>query len=242
MAFCHVWSCIQQNTVECAWRCFIKLIKPRRILFARHAQTDWNDLSRYQGRTDVPLNVGGRRQAENLARRLAYWKADRVFSSPLVRARETAEIVMGKMPDPPALELFEDLVELDFGEWEGLSVSEVRQRYGELYERWRDDPASVDPPKGEPFDDMIRRVNRAISPILSSDAERVLVICHGGTIRAAVVSLLGAPSSIAWRIRIDNCALFAVDVLDGRRSLAFANDALHLFVGDAQAEQIPLLP
>jgi len=188
------------------------------------------------------LNVGGRRQAENLARRLAYWKADRVFSSPLVRARETAEIVMGKMPDPPALELFEDLVELDFGEWEGLSVSEVRQRYGELYERWRDDPASVDPPKGESFDDMIRRVNRAISLILSSDAERVLVICHGGTIRAAVVSLLGAPSSIAWRIRIDNCALFAVDVLDGRRSLAFANDALHLFVGDAQAEQIPLLP
>ncbi|HOA76658.1 MAG TPA: histidine phosphatase family protein [Thermosynergistes sp.] len=224
------------------WRCSIKLIKPRRILFARHAQTDWNDSSRYQGRTDVPLNGGGRRQAESLARRLASWKADRVLSSTLVRARETAEIVMEKMPDPPALELSEDLVELDFGEWEGMSVSEVRQRYGELYERWRDDPASVDPPKGEPFDDVIRRVNRAMSPILSSDAERVLVICHGGTIRAAVVSLLGAPSSIAWRIRIDNCALFAVDILAGRCSLAFANDALHLFAGNVRAEQIPLLP
>ena len=215
-------------------------MKHRRLLLARHGRTDWNRTFRYQGTTDVPLDDGGREQARRLGLRLRREPLVRIVTSPLVRAVETASLVGSSFPEAPRTTYSPQLAELDFGLWEGLTVAEVMERHGERYRAWREDPLSVEPPGGESFLDAVDRVGKALSPLLHGDEGTYLVVCHGGTIRAALVSLLRLPPDLVWRIRQDNCALTAVDVWDAEPMLAFSNDQTHLLVEEALIGAIPL--
>jgi len=204
----------------------------RRLIFARHGQTEWNSVTRYQGKTDVPLNDDGRKQARRLAARLASWEPEAMFTSPLSRAAETARIVREGllMEEKPRLEILPALSEIDFGDWEGKTIPEIERGYGEIYRQWRENPSSVTPPGGESFTEVLQRVDRALESILSGFADRILVVGHGGIMRAALVKLLEVPSSLVWRMRMDNCSMLAVDFWKGRPMLAFLNDAIHVTV------------
>jgi alpha-ribazole phosphatase/probable phosphoglycerate mutase len=210
---------------------------------ARHGQTEWNSVTRYQGKTDVPLNEIGRLQAARLAARLSSWEPERLFTTPLCRARETAEIVRRRlrMDEKPGLSILDDLAEIDFGDWEGHTIPEIEGKYAMLYGRWREDPSQVTPPNGESLPQILERVGRALETILEGDAERILVVGHGGIMRACLVRLLGVPYSLAWRMRMDNCGIVGIDFWKGRSMLAFTNDFLHLLVkGEEEAEALPL--
>ncbi|NCB17969.1 MAG: histidine phosphatase family protein, partial [Synergistales bacterium] len=141
-------------------------VKHRRLLLARHGRTDWNRTFRYQGTTDVPLDDGGREQARRLGLRLKREPLVRIVASPLVRAVETASLVSSSLLEAPPTTHSPQLVELDFGLWEGLSVAEVMERHGDLYRAWREDPFSVEPPGGEPFLSAVDRVGKALAPLL----------------------------------------------------------------------------
>lgn len=215
----------------------------RRLLLARHGQTEWNSVFRYQGKTDVPLNLEGKRQAARLAARICAWEPEALFTTPLARAHETAEIVREGllMREKPPLTVLDDLSEIDFGDWEGKTFQEIEAAYGEQYRAWRQDPSRVTPPGGETFPEILERVGRAYEKILAFPGERILVIGHGGITRAALVWLLGVPSSLVWRMRMDNCSLLAVDFWKDRPMLAFANDSIHLLVeGEQEARSLPL--
>lgn len=101
-----------------------------RLVIVRHGVTDWNAGGRLQGRTDIPLNEEGSRQAEAIARRLAGYGLDRILSSPMRRAMETARPAARTTGLP--LEVLETLVEADMGLWEGLTWEEIRTRYPAL--------------------------------------------------------------------------------------------------------------
>ncbi len=218
-------------------------MKLRRLILARHGQTEWNSVTRYQGKTDVPLNEIGRLQAARLAARLSLWEPEKFFTTPLSRARETAEIVRGRlhMNEKPALSVLDDLAEINFGDWEGHTIPEIEEKYGAVYGQWREDPSRVTPPNGEGLHQILERVGRALDAILAGDAERILVVGHGGIMRASLVQLLGVPYPLAWRMRMDNCGIVGIDFWKGRGMLAFANDSLHLLVkGEEEAESLPL--
>ena len=159
------------------------------LYFARHGQTNWNQIRRWQSRTDVPLNQTGRQQARALSQLIRGREIvfKRVVCSPLSRARETAEILMDGCD--PAFEVDSRLVELDLGEFEGRLESELEKELGERYDEWRSrmylDPA----PSGESIFDVSHRVQPALSELLDTPGH-VLVVGHQGVNMALKAKLI----------------------------------------------------
>ncbi len=185
------------------------------ILIARHGQSDWNQKKRWQGHADRPLTDKGREQAQALADRLAHIELDAVYSSDLQRARDTAAVVA----ESQGLELRQlpDLREVDVGSWSGLTRVEAEERFPEGFARWRDGyPGWKD---GETYEAMTDRVLRAVDEIAAEhEGGRVLVVSHGGPIRALHAAALGLDVHAYRRLRPvePNARLSAVCVVDGK--------------------------
>ena len=151
------------------------------LLLVRHGETDWNLQQRWQGHSDTPLNDAGREQARRLAAELA--SADALYSSDLARARETAEILGARLGLEPRLD--ERLRERGFGRWEGLTMADIEERYADDVRLWRagTGPGAQD---AEPIEAFAARVRSFLDDIAQRHPdEEVLVVAHGGTIRAA---------------------------------------------------------
>jgi probable phosphoglycerate mutase len=153
------------------------------ILLARHGETDYNSPPpRVQGRTDVPLNDHGRRQARELARAAAAESPRALWSSQLARARETAAIVAAETGLEPRVD--ERLAESDRGSWEGRLLEEIEREEPELWAAWRRAGATFRFPDGESLAEHLERVSAALDEIGAGPLP-ALVVCHGGTIRCA---------------------------------------------------------
>jgi probable phosphoglycerate mutase len=152
------------------------------IAFIRHGQTDWNAAGRMQGTSDIVLNDTGRQQARDAVDVLGAAGWEVIVSSPLQRARETAQIIA----DGLGIELgktYDLLVERDYGEGEGLTMNEI-------LERWPD----REYPGLEPLDSVVARGRAALDAIADEYADRnVVIVCHGTLIRYTLASLLDHP-------------------------------------------------
>ena len=191
---------------------------PYRIIFARHGETAYNAENRLQGQRDVPLNARGRDQAHAVGRTLRARigaEIDRIeaagafVASPLLRARETMEIVRAAMDLPPKhYRVDEALMELTFGDWEGLTWREVRARDPEGVQARRDDKWDYIPPGGgESYAMLAERVRRWLAS-LGADT---FVVAHGGVARALMTLLAGVPGQVAAGTPIDQGRALAFD-------------------------------
>ena len=185
------------------------------ILLSRHGESDWNHTKRWQGFADRPLTERGRQQAEDLADRLDDTELDAIYSSDLQRARDTAEAVARRK----GLEVrtTRDLREVDVGSWSGLTRAEAEARFPEAYARWLQGGEGWE--DGETYEQLATRVVRAMNRIATEhEGGRVLVVAHGGTIRAIHAAALGVDVHTYRRIqRVEpNATLSAVCIEDGR--------------------------
>lgn len=173
------------------------------IYIVRHGETDWNREGIYQGQTDTSLNEKGRDDAKKLAVALNKIRFSCIYSSDLKRARETAEIINEYLN----LSIFytRDLREMDFGRWTGVSVFDMERIDPDLFKRWQDNPWDISPPGGETFKELTERVVKTIGEISHKHIdENVLVVSHGGPIKALILWLLhGSPRSY-WNIKISH--------------------------------------
>lgn len=185
------------------------------ILLARHGESDWNVERRWQGHADRPLTERGRAQAVALAKRLTQTKLDAVYASDLRRARDTAVVVA----DRQRLDVrtLRELREVDVGSWSGLTRAEAEARFPEGFRRWSDGhPGWED---GETYEQMTERVLAAVRRIARDHPDApVLVVSHGGPIRAVHAAALGLDVHAYRRLRPvePNARLSAVCVVDGR--------------------------
>jgi broad specificity phosphatase PhoE len=165
---------------------------------------------RFQGSQDVPLSDLGRRQAEALATVVRRRRIIAVYTSPLERARETAEIVAGDAGVP--IVCVEDLRELSLGAWEGRTVEDIRALPGDPYARWVRDPVAGLPPGAEPLTDVQSRAVAAVARIAEAHPRggEVLVVAHGGVISACLAYWLGLPLSAIWRLSLSNASITEV--------------------------------
>lgn len=185
------------------------------LYLARHGQSDWNATLRWQGHADRPLTELGRRQAAELAEHLADTAIDAVYSSDLVRARETAAPI-ARLKGLEIVELPE-LREVDVGSWSGLSRTEAQQRFPEGYARWTRGGHGWD--DGETYEQMTERVVGAALRIAEAHPEEsVLLVAHGGPIRALHAVSLGMDVLSHRQLRRvePNAHLSRVAVEDGR--------------------------
>jgi phosphoserine phosphatase len=184
------------------------------ILLARHGETDWNREGRFQGHADPPLNRTGRAQAVDLSAALMAEQLSAVYSSPLRRALETAEVLAashGLEPVP-----VDDLREVDVGSWSGLTRAEVEERFPAQFARWLDYGQGWE--DGETYEEMGRRAVDALLRLAAAhDGERVLAVTHGGPIRAAFAFADGTTHAEARRLgpRIGNTFVAELAVADG---------------------------
>jgi phosphoserine phosphatase len=184
------------------------------LLLVRHGETDWNRERRFQGHADEPLNDVGREQARKLAEALAGERIDAVYTSDLLRARETAEILAAPL-DAEVVALRE-LREIDVGSWQGLSWPEIEEQDPEGVARWRREGHGWH--GGETYEELGVRIVAVLREIVARHAnQRVLVVGHGGTVRAtrAFVEGVSVVESRGRSPAIGNCEVFRVVTVDG---------------------------
>ena len=197
------------------------------IYLVRHGQTAWNKEEIFRGRADIPLNETGRKEALLAGQYLRGVEVISVYSSPLSRAFETAEAIaryQGK-----EVESLDGLIDIDFGQWQGVSREEVKRRYGELYRQWKDTPHLVRFPEGESLEDVRERALRAIhETVRSRDAESTLVMVSHRVINKIVIcGLLELDNSHFWQIGQDTCCINILEFGEGF-VLRRLNDTSHL--------------
>ena len=195
----------------------------------RHGETEWNRTGRIQGHSDVPLSKHGRSQMRRLAKRLASCSFSAVYTSDLSRAAESAEtIVAGRMT---SIERDSDLREFSYGEWEGLTLQEAESRSPKAFTQCAGlGPNTFAAPGGENSAQVLDRVRRFYANTVKrhDTAEDLLVVSHGGPLRALLVCLLGLADDYFWRFRVDCGSLSVIGNQPNGRVLELWNDTGHL--------------
>jgi ribonuclease H / adenosylcobalamin/alpha-ribazole phosphatase len=204
-------------------------------LLLRHGETPLSAERRFAGRGDIPLTGRGMQQAAAAAAGLAArGGVDAVISSPLRRARSTAQAVAEATGVP--LDIDDDLAETDFGEWEGMSFSEAGARWPAEMAAWLAD-AEAAPPGGENFAAVTWRVLAALDRVLAGHREQtVVVVSHVTPIKVLICRALLAPPAALFRMHLDVASLSEVSwFADGAAVLRSLNDVAHL-AGDRRRE------
>lgn len=198
-----------------------------KLYIIRHGQTDWNVLGRIQGRQDIPLNAAGRSQAQMLAKGMEKRPVTAIYSSPQLRAMETA-MALARNQGAQVIPVPE-LVEIGYGDWEGRTASDILEKERTLYEEWWQHPATVAPPGGETLNQVDARCRKAWERIKREMKGDTAVVAHGGTLAHFIVHLLeGQPD--AAEIVVGNASITTIeyDPVTGQCSLDRLNDCSHL--------------
>ncbi len=187
------------------------------LVIIRHGETAWNRDRRVMGNADIPLTERGRDQCVLAARALAAFGIQRVVTSPLVRATETAEIIARALEIDVTEDI--DLEEVRFGRWQGKTYDEIAG--DPEYIAFAADPVGRRTPGGETIEDVQRRGLASFARVPAG--ERVLFVSHGDIIRSTLCHYLGIPIGEFRRVRIDNCGISAVTPRSRRPEVKFVN-------------------
>lgn len=215
------------------------------FLFLRHAESTGNLHNIMQGRKDYALSETGQRQAQIVANYLTSClfnerRPTRIYCSPLQRTLETAEPLRVLCPEIP-FALHEDLVEVDSGIFSGLTWQEAGEQYPDVRAAFQASRDWGSVPEGESKAQLWQRAEAFLTQMHQqhSPDELILLITHGGFIRAALSVLSGIESNEELFICIDNTSLSHAGEKKGRRYLRYINDTRHLNPCDFQADYIP---
>jgi broad specificity phosphatase PhoE len=175
------------------------------LILARHGQTAWNVVEVFRGRSDVDLDETGLKQAELLADYLRERRIEAVYSSPLQRALKTARAIASR--HKLKVVITQGLNDLKFGEWEGLPVTEVREKYATLFTEWVEQPHLVEIPGGEGLDDVTGRVLNLVNDIVMRHKGTVVLVSHRVVHKVLILALLGLDNSHFWNVKLDTAAI-----------------------------------
>ncbi len=197
------------------------------IYLIRHGQTDWNREEIFRGRADRPLNEAGGWEAAAIGRALANVTVDFIYSSPLIRAQETARPIAsahGLKITPLA-----GIIDIDYGDWQGLSHEQAKEQYPELYRKWRDHPERVEFPGGESLSLVRERAMSAFKEVVAGHpGQSGVVVSHRVVNKVILCALLGLDNSHFWEIKQDTAAINIIRCENKGTVIQVLNDTCHL--------------
>jgi broad specificity phosphatase PhoE len=207
-----------------------------RILLVRHGRTPWNKDKIFRGSVDIPLDEVGQEEAGLLAEWLQGETIHAAYTSPLSRSRATAAaIARGRgiqVIDQPGLS------DLDYGDWQGMPLSEVKVRYADLYRQWETAPHTVRFPGGETLEELRRRALAAVAEAVQRHPQQVVLLsAHRAVNKVLIAAFLGLDNSHFWRIGQDTTALNRFHLVGGAWHIMSLNDTCHLR-GMARSEYV----
>lgn len=198
-----------------------------RFILVRHGQTEWNRVERFRGRADLSLNETGIRQAEAAAARLKGQQVAVIYSSPLKRALQTADIIARELKLP--VQFLEGLIDIDFGSFQGLSAEEARKKDNKLLTMWLEQPHLVRFPNGESLDIVRQRVLKAVDELAAKHKDQtVILVSHKVVCQVLMCAMLGLGNSHFWQVRQDVNAINIFEIRDGAPLVMLVNDTCHL--------------
>ncbi len=195
-----------------------------KIHIIRHGRTDWNVQMKIQGKTDIPLNEEGVLQARKLAEELKKRKQELrvacVYTSFLQRAKQTAEIVAEALELP--CEILPGVEEMDLGDWEGHSWTEVKEKWPEYYDSWHQERRYTRTVNGESYEEVLQRLLPALYPFAENSTEDILIVTHSAVIMALMSYLNDTPFEKMKMYDVKNAAVTTVEgeVLLQRKSMS----------------------
>ena len=199
-----------------------------RIILVRHGQTAWNRRERFRGRADVALDPTGIAQAEATAGAIAArWRPTAIYSSPLARALRTAEAIAGKVG--LQVTAHPGLLDIDYGQWQGLAPREVEKRLPQEFRLWREQPQRCRIPGGEDLADVQARGFAALKELAARhEGQTVVAVAHTVMNRLILLAAMGLGLERFWRLRQDTCAINLIEAEGDDFTIALLNDTCHL--------------
>ncbi|NET58069.1 MAG: histidine phosphatase family protein [Symploca sp. SIO2E6] len=194
--------------------------KGLRLLLVRHGETEWNRASRFQGQIDVPLNENGRQQGAKAAEFLKEVPINFAVSSPMLRPKETAELILKHHPHVP-LELQDALLEISHGLWEGKLEAEINEEYADLLLQWKEAPETVQMPEGENLQQVLERAVACWDEMVKSAADSAtelktgIVVAHDAINKVILCYILGLGPESFWNMKQGNGAVSVIDYPQG---------------------------
>jgi broad specificity phosphatase PhoE len=200
-----------------------------RIFLVRHGETDFNLTRRFQGRIDIPLNTKGKKQAQALAEALKDDPLTAIYSSPLIRAMDTARSIKTFHPSIPLFEE-EGLREMDLGEIDGMEAGDWMSKHQEFARVWRSTPSRLRIPGGESLQEVQIRATETLERIVKPypDGTALLLCSHNFVNRTILCEALGIPLDRFREFQQDAAALNVLCRTEGRLRLEVVNDLSHL--------------
>lgn len=200
-----------------------------RIILTRHGHVDWIAPERFRGRAELTLSQLGKKQAEALGSRVSQgWSLDAIYTSPLSRCIGTGGAIARATGADAGI--LEGLVDIDYGQWQGLTHEEVRSRWPAEFRTWLDAPDMALIPGGETLPGVLARVLEALRFVLDQHRGRtVALVGHDSVNRVLLLHCLGLPLARYWRIRQDPCCVNEI-VIDGNETTIHRiNETYHTF-------------
>lgn len=197
-----------------------------KLLLARHGQTDWNLAGRFQGHGDIPLNELGLKQAKAMKLRLENETIDFIYSSDLCRAVETARIIS---EETIQVQTDSRLREVNFGDWEGLTYTEIQKKYPAELAAWEKDVFHNAPPGGETLEQLAGRAKVILTKLSTHQENRtILLVTHGGMIKVLICLALNLPVTMYWQFQVTTASLSEIEFFPLGAILNFLNNTNHL--------------
>ena len=197
------------------------------VLLVRHAQTNSNLSGFYMGWSNEDLNNMGYTQARRLSSRLASLPIASVYSSPLRRVFATSEIICEPLNLEPIV--LDELIEIQLGDWQGLHMDEIKRRWPELWQQWRNDPSGMTIPNGESLEGVTERAILALQRMVAANRDQhIIIVTHDVIVKVLVAHILGVSNSIYRKFEIGNASLSVIRISDTRSRLVMLNDTSHL--------------
>jgi phosphoserine phosphatase len=214
-----------ETRIDSQWGRELKIMTS--IYLIRHGQTAWNKEEVFRGRTDIPLDETGLRQAELAGEYFRGMEIHGIYSSPLSRAWVTAQ----KIAQFHNLEVqpLQGILDMSFGKWEGQSHRDIQKNDREIYPQWRKEPHLVRLPGGESLDDVRVRAMAALEEVIRNHPGRTLIlVSHRVVNKVLICGILGLDNSHFWQITQDTTAINLIQYRDGKYILSLMNETCHL--------------
>ncbi len=183
----------------------------RKIYLIRHGETVYNKESIFRGRADIPLNENGRKQALTTALKLKGLGIEAIFSSPLKRAIETADIISSEIGAPVTQCV--SFQNIDVGEWQAKAKADVQKQYPDLWRKWLSTPEDLLIPGGEMISDVRERSVAGLKDLIGNDQTPGVfaIVSHRSVFKCLIAGLLGMNAPYFWKLRLDNCSISTVE-------------------------------
>lgn len=198
-----------------------------KIFLIRHGQSEWNSLNKVQGQQNTILTDLGKKQALCLGDRLIDANIDIIYTSDLIRAYNTAEIISKRINKP--LVANESIREINFGLWEGLTIQELQTKYKNEYFTWLKEPDKLNIEGLENLMTLQKRAMKYVNEILlENNGKNIAIVSHGAILKTIILGLLGIDISHYKNITLSNVSLSIIECRDFNNVLVLFNDISHL--------------